>query len=84
MEPYPNTGLRSCLTSDYAHVSAAATGVYNTHTADEYDHIGSPNIYNYTVTITGLAPGTKYHWRPLLTDASGNTAAYGDQTFTTP
>ena len=84
MQPYPNTGLRSCLTRDYGHASTAVAGVYDTHTTDEYDPIGSPNIYNYTVTITGLSPRTKYHWRPLLTDASGNTAAYVDQTFTTP
>lgn len=83
MQPYPNFGLQTCLSSNYSNVSTATVGVYNTHTTDQYDSIGSPNIYNYTVTITGLTPNTKYHWRPLLTDTAGNTAAYPDQTFTT-
>jgi len=84
MRPYPNSGLLACVSSNYSNVSSAVVGIYNTNTTDPYDPIGSPNIYNYTVTITGLTPGTKYHWRPLLTDSYGNTAAYVDQTFTTP
>ena len=58
-------------------------GAHNTNTTNQFDSIGSPNIYNYTVTITNLTPNTKYHWPPLLTDKAGNTAAYIFQTFTT-
>ena len=83
MQPYPNFGLQACLAKNYAGASSPTVGVYNSNTANQYDKVGSPNIYNYTVTITGLTPNTRYHWRPLLTDFSGNTAAYMDQTFTT-
>ena len=44
---------------------------------------GIYNIYDESVTITGLQPNTTYHWRPLTTDALGNMAAFFDQTFTT-
>ena len=83
MQPYPNSGLAACLANDYNKNSAPVVGVYNTNTKNQYDSIGSPNIYNYTITITNLQPSTKYHWRPLLTDSAGNTAAFYDQTFTT-
>lgn len=83
MQPYPNFGLQACLAANYANSSTLSPGVYNTNTTNQYDSIGSPNIYNYTVTVTGLTPSTKYHWRPLLTDNAGNTAAIFDQTFTT-
>ncbi len=83
LQPYPNTGLQACLASDYNKQSDPVVGVYNTNTTNQYDSIGSPNIYNYTVTLTNLKPSTTYHWRPLLIDSAGNTAAYVDQTFTT-
>jgi len=34
--------------------------------------------------LTGLRPGTLYHYRVLATDAGGNVAVSGDRTFTTP
>jgi hypothetical protein len=83
MQPYPNSGLAACISTDYNKKSASVAGVYNTNTKNQYDSIGSPNIYNYTITITNLQPSTTYHWRPLLTDSAGNTAAFIDQTFTT-
>jgi hypothetical protein len=83
MQPFPNFGLQTCLASNYANVSTPVIAAYNTNTTNQYDIIGSPNIYNYSVTLIGLTPNTTYHWRPLVTDLSGNSAAYVDQTFTT-
>jgi hypothetical protein len=57
--------------------------VKNNNTTNQWDPIGSPNIYNTTVTLTGLAPTTTYHFRPYVVDNSGNAAAYKDQTFVT-
>ena len=83
MQTYPNFGLRACLASQYPNQSTPLAGVYNKYTPNKYDPIGSPNIYNYKITITNLTPNTKYHWRALVTDKAGNAAAYVDQTFTT-
>jgi hypothetical protein len=83
MQPYPNFGLQACLAANYSSSSTLTAGVLNANTTNRYDSIGAPNIYNFTVTITGLTPNTKYHWRPLLTDNAGNTAAAADQTFST-
>ena len=38
---------------------------------------------SHSLTITGLNPGTTYHFRVLSADGSGNSAASGDNAFTT-
>ncbi len=80
MQAFPNFGVQQMLTANYANQSNTVMGVQDPNALAQ----GVTNIYNETVTITGLMPNTTYHWRPLTTDASGNMAAYHDQTFTTP
>jgi peptidoglycan/xylan/chitin deacetylase (PgdA/CDA1 family) len=38
---------------------------------------------SHSVTITGLTPNTTYHFQAVSSDASGNSAASADLTFTT-
>jgi len=40
-------------------------------------------VQSHSVTLTGLSPGTLYHYRAISADVSGNTAASADATFTT-
>jgi hypothetical protein len=79
MQPYPNFGFLQMLNANYASQSETTT--------DFLDQValvqGIPNIYNATVTITGLTPNTKYHARSLTTDSLGNMAAYNDVVFIT-
>lgn len=39
---------------------------------------------NVSATLTGLAPGTTYHYRLTATNSSGQTTSGTDHTFTTP
>ncbi len=80
MQAYPNFGFQQMLSANYANHSGAVMGVQDQTAMLQ----GVTNIYDEAITITGLAPNTTYHWRPLTTDANGNQAAYHDQTFTTP
>ena len=79
MQPFPNFGTRAMLAASYLHTSNPTIGTQDQTAVSQ----GVLNVYDATVTITGLTPNTTYHWRPLTTDASGNMAAYHDQTFTT-
>lgn len=79
MQPYPNFGFLNMLTASYSNQSSTVTGTQDPIALSQ----GVTNIYDVTVAITGLSPSTTYHWRPLATDASGNMAAFYDQTFTT-
>ena len=79
MQPSPNFGFQAMLSANYRYRSTT-TRVTQDQTAVSQ---GVLNVYDATVTLTGLTPNTTYHWRPLTTDASGNMAAYHDQTFTT-
>ncbi len=79
MQPFPNFGFLAMLTANYNNVSQPGTEVQDPVALSQ----GIPNIYDETVTITGLTPGTQYHWRPLCVDSLGNMASYNDQTFTT-
>ena len=79
MQPYPNFGFLAMLQASYANQSQTVTAVQDQQALSQ----GIYNIYDETVTITGLTPGTTYHWRPLCTDTVGNQAAYHDETFTT-
>ncbi|MBI2850823.1 MAG: polysaccharide lyase family 7 protein [Chloroflexi bacterium] len=40
-------------------------------------------VGSHSLTLTGLAPATAYHYRVTSRDAAGNTAVTGDLTFTT-
>ena len=79
MQPFPNFGFLQMLNASYPNQSTITVGVPDTLALSQ----GIPNIYDETLTITGLTPNTTYHWRPLTTDALGNMAAYNDQMFTT-
>ncbi|MFZ0313271.1 MAG: hypothetical protein WAL85_11245 [Candidatus Korobacteraceae bacterium] len=79
MQPFPNFGFLEMLNASYPYQSTIVTGVPDQLALSQ----GIPNIYDETVTITGLSPNTTYHWRPLTTDSLGNMAAYNDETFTT-
>jgi hypothetical protein len=60
--------IRFGQTEDYGRESTRETGFgYSTHRQ----------------TISGLQPGTIYHFQVVSTDRAGNTAASSDQTFTT-
>src|SRR5579863_6400207 len=79
MQPFPNFGFLNMLNANYPNESDPGTEVQDTAALS----LGINNIYDETVTVTGLTPNTTYHWRPLATDANGNMASFQDQTFTT-
>ncbi|MGO9302306.1 MAG: hypothetical protein ACLP3R_01205 [Candidatus Korobacteraceae bacterium] len=79
MQPYPNFGFLQMLNANYANQSETTTDFPDKVALDQ----GIPNIYDATVTITGLTPNTTYHARYLTTDSLGNMAAYYDQEFNT-
>ena len=79
MQPFPNFGFEQMLGTSYPNQSDPVTDVQDPIAVSQ----GVNNIYDATITLTGLTPNTTYHWRPLATDASGNQAAFYDQTFTT-
>ena len=79
MQPFPNFGIPTMLAANYTYKSTTTRVVQDQTAASQ----GFSNVYDATVTVTGLAPNTTYHWRTLAIDASGNMAAYHDQTFST-
>jgi hypothetical protein len=79
MQPFPNFGFLQMLNASYPNQSTITTAVPDQLALSQ----GIPNIYDETVTITGLTPNTTYHWRPLTTDSLGNMAAFTDESFTT-
>jgi hypothetical protein len=79
MQPYPNFGFLDMLTANYANHTETVTDYPDQHALAQ----GISNVYDATVTITGLTPNTTYHARYLTTDPLGNMAAYYDQEFTT-
>lgn len=79
MQPFPNFGYQAMLSDSYRYRSTTIRVAQDPTAVSQ----GVPNVYDASVTITGLTPNTTYHWRTLATDASGNMAAYHDQTFTT-
>lgn len=80
-------------------ISVTATGATISWTtnepADTQIHYGLTTAYgsttplnatmstNHTVTLSGLTPGTNYHFEALSRDAAGNLAVLGDIPFTT-
>jgi hypothetical protein len=78
MQPYPNFGFLQMLNANY-NQSDPTTAFPDQVALGQ----GIPNIYDATVTLTGLTPNTIYHARYLTTDTSGNMAAYYDQEFVT-
>jgi hypothetical protein len=79
MQPFPNFGFLQMLNANYANQTQTVT-VFPDQVALSQ---GIANVYDATVTITGLTPGTAYHARYLTTDPLGNMAAYYDQEFVT-
>ena len=79
MQPFPNFGFLQMLTANYPYQSQTIVGVQDQTALS----MGITNIYDESLTITGLQPGTTYHFRPLMTDQNGNMTAFYDQTFTT-
>ena len=43
----------------------------------------SPRVTSHTVALTGLSPGTTYHYRVKSSDSSGNQLVSADKTFKT-
>jgi len=41
------------------------------------------SVQSHSVTLTGLMPGTLYHYRAISADVSGNTTVSDDSTLTT-
>lgn len=68
-------------------VSAPATGQVEYGTTSAYGSLSLPETsFTYTThiqTLSGLAPGTLYHYRTHSVDAAGNVAYSADDTFTT-
>ena len=56
---------------------------YGTTTNYGYTKSDSTLVTSHSITLTGLSPGTTYHFRVKSTDAAGNTAVSQDYTFTT-
>ncbi len=79
MQPFPNFGFLTMLQDSYSNSSAPVTCFQDSTALSQ----GIGNIYDCTVSLSGLTPNTTYHWRTLTTDTLGNMAAYFDNTFTT-
>ncbi|TAK03045.1 MAG: hypothetical protein EPO39_12735 [Candidatus Manganitrophaceae bacterium] len=60
-------------------VEYGATAAYGASSA-----LDNTFLTGHSVTLTGLSPSTLYHFRVISKDAANNTAASGDNTFTTP
>jgi len=80
MQPFPNYGFLTMLQASYPNSSQPGLEVPDPVALSE----GITNVYDETVTITGLQPNTTYYWTPLTTDSNGNMAAYHSESFTTP
>lgn len=59
-------------------VEYGASTAYGSSTA-----LASALVTSHTVSVTGLAPATVYHYRVKSHDAAGNAATGGDQSVTT-
>ena len=84
----PTTGRVEFGTSS---MSASRTGT----STDSQAQMGTSSAYgsqvstsssatSHSVTLSGLAPTTTYHYRVVAVDAAGNESVTGDGTFTTP
>lgn len=64
--------------------AATAQVEYGTTTAyGSSSALRSTLLTSHSRTLSGLAPSTLYHYRVISRDAAGNTAASGNNTFTT-
>lgn len=95
-KPQATTGASSAITDTSAKVSGtvnpggqATTYEFQYGTTTDYGQQTAPQTLSagtspqsVSATISGLTPGTTFHYRLLATNASG-TAAGQDQTFTT-
>ncbi|MBI3606761.1 MAG: fibronectin type III domain-containing protein [Nitrospirae bacterium] len=76
-----NTGATVTWATDEAsssQVEYGTTTAYGTSSA-----LAATLVTSHTMTLTGLAPSTTYHFRVTSADAAGNAAASTDKTFTT-
>ncbi len=79
MQPFPNFGFLTMLQDSYSSQTQPVTCFQDSNAVSE----GIYNIYDCTVTLTGLTPNTTYFWQTLTTDSLGNMAAYNASAFTT-
>lgn len=68
-------------TTDKTSSSQVSYGKTNTY--GQLSSLNSTLVTAHTVTLTGLAGNTQYHFQVISKDANGNSAASGDQNFTT-
>ena len=61
--------------------SQVAFGTSTNYTASS--SVDSNLVMNHSVNLSGLTPGTLYHFQVMSTNASGTLATSSDQTFTT-
>lgn len=75
-----DTSATITWTTDEPADSLVEYGTTTSYGSSEYD----PTLTtSHSITLTGLSPGTTYHFRVSSTDAAGNTAVSQDYTFTT-
>ena len=63
-----------------------ASGTVEYGVTDAYEHgalVDARLAREHSLRLVGLTPGTRYHYRASVTDASGRTVDSGDRTFTT-
>ncbi|MFC1981733.1 CARDB domain-containing protein [Chloroflexota bacterium] len=84
-EGITETTAEICWTTNEA--STSQTEYWYIICSQESTHAFSPVTETYTkdhcVVLTGLIPGTTYHYRVISKDASGNKKVSGEYTFTT-
>lgn len=75
------TSATVCWTTDEPADSRVEYGLTTAYGSTVQD----PNLVtDHCLTLTGLAPGSLYHFKVHSADADGNQAASSDQTFDTP
>lgn len=80
VKPGPSSATVSWTTNVPAatRVQFGTTASYCCSTATD-----TAKVLSHSVTLTGLAPSTVYHYRVVSADAFGNQVVSADQTFTT-
>lgn len=75
------TDVRISWTTDEASTSQVSYGLDSSYGSST--DLDGTMVTQHTVTLTGLAPGTAYHYRVSSADAAGNPANSADSTFIT-
>jgi hypothetical protein len=63
--------------------AASTTVLYGTSAAYGSTATGAATAFTHSVILSGLTPGTTYHYQVVSTDIYGQTVTSGDQNFTT-